>query len=213
MRPLRIRIQQAARASITSAIFPTAGVSSTIRAGCCTCSSKTTSPSSTRTSGRSIRTAPIPRWRGGFTGFAFHPEFARNGLLYTMHIERATGDVAAALHPARIHACGRDSPQRPDRVARDEPCGEHIRGHPARTAACRPRGQRPHPSVRHLEFNPRSKPGDPDYGLIYTSGSDVGFSNGAGAEREKSQPATASGYAHRRDLANRSAESFRIRRD
>jgi hypothetical protein len=32
----------------------------------------------------------------------------------------------------------------------------------------------------HLEFNPRSKPGDPDYGLIYTSGSDVGFSNGQG---------------------------------
>ena len=49
MRPLRIRIQQAARVSITSAIFQTAGVSSTIRAGCCTCSVRTTSPWSTRT--------------------------------------------------------------------------------------------------------------------------------------------------------------------
>ena len=31
-----------------------------------------------------------------------------------------------------------------------------------------------------VEFNPWSKPGDADYGLLYTSGSDLGFSNGAG---------------------------------
>src|SRR4029078_9699123 len=31
-----------------------------------------------------------------------------------------------------------------------------------------------------LEFNPASKPGDNDYGLLYTSGSDLGFSNGGG---------------------------------
>jgi len=30
------------------------------------------------------------------------------------------------------------------------------------------------------EFNPTAKPGDPDYGLLYTSGSDHGFSNGGG---------------------------------
>jgi hypothetical protein len=30
------------------------------------------------------------------------------------------------------------------------------------------------------EFNPMAKPGDPDYGLLYTSGSDHGFSNGGG---------------------------------
>src|SRR6185503_14054293 len=32
----------------------------------------------------------------------------------------------------------------------------------------------------HLEFNPLSKAGDRDYGLLYTSGSDLGFSNGQG---------------------------------
>ena len=32
----------------------------------------------------------------------------------------------------------------------------------------------------HVEFNPTSKPGAPDYGLLYTSGSDTGFSNGGG---------------------------------
>ena len=36
-----------------------------------------------------------------------------------------------------------------------------------------------HP-LGHLEFNPTSKPGSPDYGLLYTSGSDMGFSNGGG---------------------------------
>jgi hypothetical protein len=31
-----------------------------------------------------------------------------------------------------------------------------------------------------VEFNPAAKPGEPDYGLLYTSGSDFGFSNGGG---------------------------------
>jgi hypothetical protein len=31
-----------------------------------------------------------------------------------------------------------------------------------------------------VEFNPVAKPGDADYGLLYTSGSDFGFSNGGG---------------------------------
>jgi hypothetical protein len=31
-----------------------------------------------------------------------------------------------------------------------------------------------------VEFNPTAKPGDQDYGLLYTSGSDHGFSNGGG---------------------------------
>jgi hypothetical protein len=31
-----------------------------------------------------------------------------------------------------------------------------------------------------VEFNPTAKPGDADYGLLYTSGSDHGFSNGGG---------------------------------
>ena len=31
-----------------------------------------------------------------------------------------------------------------------------------------------------VEFNPTAKPGAPDYGLLYTSGSDLGFSNGGG---------------------------------
>jgi hypothetical protein len=36
-----------------------------------------------------------------------------------------------------------------------------------------------HP-MGQVEFNPTAKPGTPDYGLLYTSGSDLGFSNGGG---------------------------------
>jgi hypothetical protein len=36
-----------------------------------------------------------------------------------------------------------------------------------------------HP-IGAVEFNPTARPGSPDYGLLYTSGSDLGFSNGGG---------------------------------
>ncbi len=36
-----------------------------------------------------------------------------------------------------------------------------------------------HP-IGHVEFNPTSKPGAPDYGLLYVSVSDLAFSNGGG---------------------------------
>src|SRR5882757_6727080 len=34
------------------------------------------------------------RLESGFIGFAFHPDFARNGLLYTVHSERGPGNPA-----------------------------------------------------------------------------------------------------------------------
>src|SRR5204862_6439151 len=34
------------------------------------------------------------RLESGFIGFAFHPDSARNGLLYTVHAERAMGNRA-----------------------------------------------------------------------------------------------------------------------
>src|SRR6266566_2750541 len=34
------------------------------------------------------------RLESGFIGFTFHPEFAQNGLMYTVHSERAAGNPA-----------------------------------------------------------------------------------------------------------------------
>ena len=43
-----------------------------------------------------------------------------------------------------------------------------------------PRGRQPHAPLGAVEFSPTAKPGDEDYGLLYISGSDHGFSNGGG---------------------------------
>ena len=122
------------------------------------------------------------RLESGFIGFDFHPEFARNGLFYTVHAERAMGNPATPnFIPPGFTPADVDLPQRHHGVARHEPGGEHLRGHQARAAPRRPTSSTnlTHP-FGDVEFNPTAKPGAPDYGLLYTSGSDLGFSNGGG---------------------------------
>src|SRR5437762_1591898 len=121
------------------------------------------------------------RLESGFIGFVFHPEFAKNGLFYTVHAERGPGN-----------------PKKPDFI----PIGYGLKDvthhniitewHAANPAANTFQGTRrellreahvvanlTHP-MGAVEFNPAAKPGDADYGLLYTSGSDHGFSNGGG---------------------------------
>ena len=121
------------------------------------------------------------RLESGFIGFVFHPEFARNGLFYTVHAERGPGN-----------------PRTPDFI----PPGFTLKDvtyhniitewHATNPSADVFAGTRrellreahvvqnlTHP-MGAVEFNPTAKPGDADYGLLYTSGSDHGFSNGGG---------------------------------
>jgi Glucose / Sorbosone dehydrogenase len=121
------------------------------------------------------------RLESGFICYAFHPEFAKNGLFYTIHSERGPGN-----------------PKTPDFI----PIGYSVKDatwhnvitewHTATPAANTFTGTRrellreahvvqnlTHP-MGAVEFNPYAKPGDADYGLLYTSGSDHGFSNGGG---------------------------------
>src|SRR5712691_7512745 len=121
------------------------------------------------------------RLESGFIGFTFHPEFARNGLFYTVHAELGPGN-----------------PKKPDFI----PPGYTIADvtyhnvitewHTTNPASNTFQGTRrellreahvvanlTHP-MGAVEFNPTAKPGDADYGLLYTSGSDHGFSNGGG---------------------------------
>jgi hypothetical protein len=121
------------------------------------------------------------RLESGFISFVFHPEFATNGLFYTVHIERGPGN-----------------PKTPDFI----PIGYGVKDatyhcvitewHTTNPAANTFEGTRrellraaevvrdlTHP-IGAVEFNPTAKPGDADYGLLYTSGSDFGFSNGGG---------------------------------
>ena len=121
------------------------------------------------------------RLESGFIGFVFHPEFARNGLFYTVHAERGPGNpktpdfippgftlkdvtyhnVITEWHASNPAANVFEGTQR-----------ELLREAHVVANLTHPMGA--------VEFNPYSKPGDPDYGLLYTSGSDHGFSNGGG---------------------------------
>ena len=121
------------------------------------------------------------RLESGFIGFDFHPEFARNGLFYTVHGERAADNPAT---PNFI----------PPGFTKADVTYHNVitEWHTTNPAANTFEGTRrellrvghvvanlTHP-FGDVEFNPTAKPGSPDYGLLYTSGSDLGFSNGGG---------------------------------
>ena len=121
------------------------------------------------------------RLESGFIAFTFHPEFARNGLFYTVHAERAPGNPATpnfippGFAPSDVtyhniitewHATN------PAANTFDGTRRELLRVAHIVANLTHPYGD--------VEFNPTAKPGDADYGLLYTSASDLGFSNGGG---------------------------------
>jgi hypothetical protein len=121
------------------------------------------------------------RLESGFIGFTFHPEFATNGLFYTVHAEHARGNPATPnFIPPGFQA---------NEVTFHNIITEWKATNPAANTFSGTRREllrEAHivDSLTHpmgaVEFNPTAKPGDADYGLLYTSGSDHGFSNGQG---------------------------------
>jgi Glucose / Sorbosone dehydrogenase len=121
------------------------------------------------------------RLESGFIGFVFHPEFARNGLFYTVHAERAAGNPRTpdfippgfALKDVTYHNIITEwHATNPAAAVFEGTRRELLREAHVVANLTHPMGA--------VEFNPTAKPGDPDYGLLYTSGSDHGFSNGGG---------------------------------
>ena len=121
------------------------------------------------------------RLESGFIGFVFHPEFARNGLFYTVHSERGPGNPKTPDFIPPGYG--------PKEVTYHNVITEwHVTNPAANTFEGTRReilreahvvANLTHP-MGAVEFNPTAKPGDADYGLLYTSGSDHGFSNGGG---------------------------------
>ena len=121
------------------------------------------------------------RLESGFIGFDFHPEFAKNGLFYTIHAERAPGNPAKPdFVPPGFGAADVNFHNIITEWRATSPAAATFAGtrrellrvaHIVQTLT--------HP-MGNVEFNPTAKPGSEDYGLLYTSGSDLGFSNGAG---------------------------------
>ncbi len=125
--------------------------------------------------------AAYNRLESGFIGFGFHPGFARNGLFYTVHGERAMGNPATpdfippGFGPADVtyhNVITEWQAANPAANTFDGTRRELLRVAHVVDSLTHPFG--------YVGFNPTSMPGDEDYGLLYTSGSDLGFSNGAG---------------------------------
>jgi len=123
--------------------------------------------------------------QSGFIGFDFHPDFLNNGLFYTIHLENRSDDSPTPdFVPPGFSAA--DAPYhsvitewRVDDPLLDSFSGtqrEIFRGGQVANSFFHPFG--------FVGFNPTSEPGDLDYGLLYTSGSDLGFSNGGGPNAE-----------------------------
>jgi hypothetical protein len=121
------------------------------------------------------------RVQSGFNALAFHPGFAGNGLFYTVHGEVAEDNpgsldfIPPGYTEADVTHHNVISEWRADDPGADTFAGtrrELLRVAHVTTNMSHPFG--------FVGFNPTAEPGDEDYGLLYTSGSDLGFSNGGG---------------------------------
>ena len=121
------------------------------------------------------------RLESGFICFTFHPEFARNGLFYTVHAERAPGNPATPnFVPPGFTAADATYHNIITEWQATNPAAATFAGtHRELLREAHVVMNLTHP-LGAVEFNPAARPGDADYGLLYTSGSDHGFSNGGG---------------------------------
>jgi hypothetical protein len=123
----------------------------------------------------------VKRLAAGLIGFTFHPEFATNGLFYTVHSELGPGNPKTpdfippgyGLKDVTYHNVITEW------RAIDPAANTFAGTRRELLRAAHVVANLTHP-MSAVEFNPTAKPGDADYGLLYTSGSDLGFSNGGG---------------------------------
>jgi hypothetical protein len=121
------------------------------------------------------------RLESGFIGFDFHPEFARNGLFYTVHGERAAGNPKTPdFIPPGYTAEDVTYHNVITEWRAEDPSADTFSGTRRELLRVAHVVQNFSHPIGHVGFNPTARPGDPDYGLLYTSGSDLGFSNGGG---------------------------------
>ena len=121
------------------------------------------------------------RLESGLVGFTFHPEFPKNGLLYTVHVEFARDNPAK---PNFIPPGFSDSQVTHHNVITEwrasNPAANTFEGTRRELLRVAHVVQNQSHPFGAVEFDPTAKPGSPEYGLLYTSGSDLGFSNGGG---------------------------------
>jgi hypothetical protein len=105
-----------------------------------------------------------PGFGTGLHAFAFHPDFARNGKLYTAHAERR--DVAAVpdfLPPDLPADLGYDAVL--TEWTASDPSGPTFEGSSREVLRIRTSGTVR--AIQEIAFNPLAKSGDADYGMLY----------------------------------------------
>jgi hypothetical protein len=117
----------------------------------------------------------------GFTGFKFHPEFTRNGLFYTTHVERAMRNPATPdFVPPGFTPADSNFHFIITEWRALNPAANVFEGSRRELLRIGNAVENARHSMSHLEFNPTARPGEPDYGLLYIHGTDLGFANGGG---------------------------------
>jgi len=108
----------------------------------------------------------------GFGSFAFHPEFARNGLLYTTHVESAGSAPADFAYNDSIKVMlqwvlSEWTTTNPNGFPFQGKSREMFRANMVHSFH----------GVQEVTFNPLAKKGDEDYGLLY-----IGIGDGSSVE-------------------------------
>ncbi len=114
----------------------------------------------------------VPGLATGFGSFAFHPDFAKNGLLYTTHTEpagtaKADFDYADSIKVTLQWVVMEWKTNKPDAFPFSGKGRELFRVNMVTGIH----------GVQEIVFNPLSKPGDKDYGQLY-----IGIGDGGSVE-------------------------------
>lgn len=126
------------------------------------------------------------RGMGSGFGFAtFHPDYADNGVFYTVHTE---GEEAIASKEPTY-------PNQPDAVVQsvvtewtaDDPSADAFSG-TRRELFRYGFGSQVH-AIQQIDFNPNAKPGDPDHGMLYLAVGDGGIATDNDIPQDLGNPA------------------------
>jgi len=111
-----------------------------------------------------------PGLASGFVSFAFHPDFANNGLFYTVHTEEANQIPPANLGPALPADIVQHSILTEWNA--DDPALDTFSGDSRELI--RIASPHNHHNLGEISFNPASGPGAADYGYLYIAAGDFG---------------------------------------
>ena len=112
----------------------------------------------------------------GLTSFDFHPDFANNGLFYTIHTETPVGSPTPDHIPATFNSSDVSFHQVVTEWAASSPSAGTFVGTRREILRVGSTGSNAIHPLGDASFNPTANVGDADYGILYVSGGDWAIS-------------------------------------